>query len=63
MEREEFCKKCRFLGEIATFLGVSKDTVKSFCTFYGVELPKRFRLYPPKLVKKIIDLFYLDVKE
>lgn len=60
MERDAFCKKFRYLGEIACFLGVSKETVKSFCAFYGVELPKRFRLYPPKLVKKIVDLFYIE---
>lgn len=63
MEREEFCKKCRYLGEIATFLGVSKETVKSYCVFYGVSLPKKIRLYPPKLVRKIVDLFYLDIDE
>lgn len=63
MEREEFCKKCRYLGEIATFLGVSKETVKSYCIFYGVSLPKKFRLYSPKLVRKIVDLFYLDIDE
>lgn len=57
-DRDEFCRKSRYLYQIAGFLGIARTTLKAWmsdCEDLADIKPKK--LYPPQEVKRIVDYF------
>lgn len=58
-EDRKFCEKCRYLSEIADYLGISKYTLRRWLTLLqeeGVIHNGKFRkYYRPNEVEKILE--------
>ncbi|MGM9819560.1 MAG: hypothetical protein ACI3Z9_01990 [Candidatus Onthomorpha sp.] len=57
-DRDEFCRKSRYLYEIADFLGVARTTLRAWLQdCEALSDIKVKKLYPPQAVKRIVDYF------
>ena len=58
-EDRKFCEKCRYLSEIADYLGISKYTLRRWLTLLqeeGIIDNNKFRkYYRPNEVEKILE--------